>query len=161
MTSSTPQQAYDLYHEQGLTFRQISEKLGITVRMARRYVKQREHQARIEAQWHYGLPLPITNALLASGFRDREQVLAAYHNDDLNPKGPCSPHGIGKKNLQVIEEWLEIPRKDRYHFEPEFLKLLVRLGPEAQRALKRLEEETGELPSAIVTRLILEADKSD
>ncbi|MBS9403684.1 hypothetical protein KG088_08575 [Halomonas sp. TRM85114] len=161
MTSPTPQQAYDLFYECGLNFRQISEELGITVRMARRYVKQREQKAQLEAQWHYGLPIPVANALLAAGFLGPEQLLKSYHNGELNPKGTYSPHGVGKKGLQAIEEWLEIPLEDRYDPGPKYLQLAVRLYPDAQRALKRLEDETGELPSAIVTRLILEAGKPD
>ncbi|SFU79863.1 sigma-70 family RNA polymerase sigma factor [Halomonas korlensis] len=161
MTSSTPQQAYDLCHEQGLTFKQISEELGITTNMARRYVKQCERKAWLEAQWHYGLPVQAANALLAAGFDDREQVLKAYHNGELNPKGTLSPHGLGKNGIQAVEEWLEIPQKNRYDLGPKYVQLAVRLYPDAQRALKRLEDETGELPSAIVARLILEADQSD
>lgn len=100
--------AYRL-REEGLTFKQIGEQLGVGAQRARQIWAREIWRLTREPHWMDDLSIRAANILNNLNLKSRKEVLEAYNSGRLNPSSKCGVRNYGWGTHKEIAAWLGLP----------------------------------------------------
>lgn len=111
--------AYQL-RKQGLSFREIGERMGISSVRARQLYLAAKCKLTREPHWTDGLSVQSANCLNNCNINSREEAMEAYQSGKLRV-GNGRPRNYGWKTHKEVAKWLGLP-------EPQKPSVRVRLA---------------------------------
>ncbi|MGH8587373.1 MAG: hypothetical protein ACREWE_14725 [Gammaproteobacteria bacterium] len=94
--------------QQGLTFREIGQAMGVTAARASQMVAVAQRREEQKDHWTAGLSTHIRNALLAKRFRSRAEVEAALEVGAIAVRtdGRGTIPTLGRKGIAELRQWV-------------------------------------------------------